>query len=97
MTGYRHGATRGRIPLDAVADIVKNWPTPSGYGPYIAGRWQVPIATARRWIYQARLAGLLEPGTADRPCPSCDGSGVSRWGSRGWTEPGDPTDLRETA
>lgn len=79
-----------RIPLDEVAEIVRNWPTPTGYGPYIAGRWGVPLPTARRWIYQARQVGLLAPGTADRPCPACDGSGVSRWGSRDWPAPDSP-------
>jgi hypothetical protein len=71
-----------RIPLTEVAAIVRGWPTANGYGPYIAGRWGIPVATARRWVYQARLAGLLEPGTTDRPCRACDGSGVARWGSR---------------
>ncbi len=71
-----------QIPLAEVARIVREWPTATGYGPYIAGRWNLPLATARRWIYQARLAGLLEPGTADRPCRACDGSGVARWGSQ---------------
>lgn len=72
----------GQIPVEDIAAIVRNWPTSSGYGPYIAGRYGVPLATARRWVYETRRRGLLEPGTSDRPCPYCEGSGVSRWGSR---------------
>ncbi len=70
---------RGPIPVDEVAAVVRDWPTAAGYGPYIADRWGVPLTTARRWVYEARKQGLLEPGTADRPCPACDGSGLTRW------------------
>ncbi len=68
-----------RIPLFEVAEIVRNWPTAAGYGPYISWSWGVPLATARRWVYEARRAGLLEPGTTGRPCPACNGTGVTRW------------------
>ncbi len=70
------------IPYDDIAEIVRDWPTPRGYGPFIAGKYGVPLATARRWIYQTRLRGYLPAGTADRPCPTCEGTGVAHWGSR---------------
>ncbi len=70
------------IPYDEIAAIVKAWPSARGYGPHIAARWRVPLATARRWVYQTRLRGLLPAGTDDRPCPSCGGTGVANWGSR---------------
>ncbi len=75
----------GRIPYEEIAEIVKGWPTPRGYGPYIAERYDVPIATARRWVYQARVQGHLPAGTDDRPCPACHGTGVARWGTRQWS------------
>ncbi len=70
------------IPYEDIAEIVREWPTARGYGPHIAERYQVPVATARRWVYQTRLRGLLPAGTDDRPCPACGGSGVANWGAR---------------
>jgi hypothetical protein len=75
----RQRGRRRSIPVEDVAEIVRSWPTPNGYGPYIADRWGVPLGTARRWIYEARLAGLLAPGARDRPCRTCNGTGVTRW------------------
>jgi hypothetical protein len=71
-----------QIPYDEIAEIVREWPSPRGYGPHIAQVYRVPLATARRWVYQTRLRGLLPAGTGDRPCPSCQGSGVANWGAR---------------
>lgn len=74
--------TLWRIPVDEVAQIVREWPTATGYCPHIAERWGVPITTARRWITEARRRGLLPPGGADRPCPVCKGTGVRAWHDR---------------
>lgn len=30
-------------------------------GAAIAARWDVPVATAQRWVYQARLRGVMTP------------------------------------
>ncbi len=72
----------GGVPYEEVAAIVRDWPTSRGYGPYIAGRFQVSLPTARRWIYEARVRGLLPAGTDTRPCPACDGTGLARWATR---------------
>ncbi len=69
------------IPFRDIARIVRDWPGTRGYGPHIAERFGVPIATARRWVYMTRVKGLLPSGMADRPCPTCDGTGVARWGN----------------
>lgn len=51
------------IPYAQVAAIVAGWPRRQGYGPAIAERFGVPLATAGRWVAKARERGYLEPGT----------------------------------
>ncbi len=75
-------------PYEEVAAIVAEWPSPAGYGPFIANRYGVPITTARRWINRCRRLGLLPSGTEDRPCPTCAGSGTVRWVGKTKTEAG---------
>lgn len=78
------------IPLVEVAAIVREWPTLSGYSPHIAARFNVPLGTARRWVYLARKRGLIGP--PEHPCPTCNGTGRRSWGS-GRAAPSDtPTD-----
>lgn len=73
---------RDRIPYEEIAEIVRTWPTRSGYGRHIAGKYGVPFTTAQRWIRVARQRGLLPPGTEDRPCRWCGGSGRVSWRKR---------------
>lgn len=70
-----------RIPYEEVAAFVREWPKLAGYGPAIAERFGVPVATARRWVNQARLRGYLPPG-AEHTCPTCGGTGKRAWGAR---------------
>lgn len=71
-----------KIPYTDIAAIVSTWDGSHGYGPHIADRFGVPLATARRWVYQTRRRGLLPAGTATRRCRYCAGTGVTAWGVR---------------
>jgi hypothetical protein len=69
-----------RIPVRDVADFVNGWPRVSGYGPALAARYSIPVASARRWIHETRRRGLLPAHGAGRPCPRCRGTGALSWG-----------------
>lgn len=66
------------MPLEQIAEIVRNWPTPKGYNGAIAKQFGVSRRTAERWVYLARKQGLLPVGSAPISCPRCGGSGEIR-------------------
>lgn len=72
------GSPRRRIPVEEVAQIVRTWPRGNGYAPHIARLYGIPIATAYRWVYEARQRGVLTDADGLRPCPTCAGTGRVR-------------------
>lgn len=73
--------TKRRIPIEEVAQIVRDWPTSTGYAPHIAHTYGIPLGSAYRWIAEARRRGAL-PAGGEHPCPTCKGTGVRRWGKQ---------------
>lgn len=69
------------IPYLEVAAIVTGWPARTGYARAIADRFEIPVGTARSWVYYTRRRGYLPEGDADRPCRHCGGTGVVQWGA----------------
>ena len=69
-----------RIPFAEVAAIAAANPT--RYAPVLMERYGIPRTTANRWVREARLRGHLT-SNLDRPCRTCGGSGIMRYGNKG--------------
>lgn len=64
------------IPYEEVAEFVHSWPSQTKYALALAEKYGIPVASARRWINEARRRGYLPAGSDPRPCRLCGGTGV---------------------